>query len=170
MSADMDATTRRKHFADYLVTNRRYTQAIAEYERVLEEIPSMNHVMRSELFHNKGVAFCRLFSFEEAAKAFQAAYQENPDNQEAGIRYLAALRMSLSEGEYITFIANEPVWHEMSLEVERLMEEQKRDYESSGEYRELIGILSQHDAEYYEMISGKLLGMRRKYREMVAQP
>jgi len=169
-SADMDAATRRKYYADYLASNRRYAQAVTEYERVLEEIPSMNHVMRSELFHNKGVALCRLFSFGEAAEAFLAAYQENPDNEEAGMRYLAALRMGLSEGEYIAFIAGEPAWHEKSLEVERRMEESKREYEGSAEYRGLVEGLARHDTEYYEMISEKLAGMRRKYKEMVEQP
>ena len=112
IGADMDVSTRRKHFADYLVGNGRYAQAVMEYEKVLEEIPSMNYVMRSELLHNKGVALCRLFSFAEAAEAFLLAYQENPAFEEAALSYLAALRMTVSEEEYITFIVEHPMWHE----------------------------------------------------------
>lgn len=170
VSADMDASTRRKHFADYLVMNRRYAQAVMEYEKVLDEIPSMNHVMRSELLHNKGVALCRLFSFEEASEVFLLACQENPDNEEAGICYLTALRMSLSEEDYIAFIADHPMWHEQSLEVEKRMEKSRKEYEDSDVCRELTESLKHRDAEYYEMVSEKLTGMRKKYREMVAQP
>ena len=170
IGADMDVSTRRKNFADYLVENRRYAQAIAEYEKVLEEIPSVNHVMRSELLHNKGVAFCRLFCFEEAAEAFLAAYRENEESEEAAVSYLAALRMSLPETDYIAFIAGHPEWHEQSLSVEKRMEEIRTDYEYSDACKELQSFLERRDTEYYETVSKKLTEMRKKYREMVAQP
>lgn len=170
LGADMDATTRRKNFADYLVEHGRYAQAVLEYEKVLEEIPGINHVTRSQLFHNKGVAFCRLFSFEEAADAFLAAYEEDPENEEAAVSYLAALRMSLSETDYIAFIAGNPEWHEQSLEVETRMGAAQAAYEDSETYRELTALWERRDAVYYETVSGKLAQMQKKYREMVAQP
>lgn len=170
VNADMDASTRRKHFADYLVANKRYMQAVAEYEKLLEEMPTMNHVMRSQLLYNKGVAFSRLFFFEEAEEAYLAAYEENPDHVEAAFAYLTALRMRCSEGGYIAFIAEHPMWHDHSLEVESRMEKSRREYEESVACRELSEQLSRHDAEYYGMVSERLAGMRRKYREMVTQP
>lgn len=169
VSADMDAGTRRKHFADYLARGGHYAQALAEYEKVMEEIPSMNRVMRSELLYNKGVAFCRLFSFQEAAEAFLASFQENPEHGEAAAGYLGALRMSLSEEEYIAFIADNPMWHEQSLEVEGRMEACRIAYEGSDACRKLEACLGQHDAEYYGMISEKLIRMQRDYRKMVEQ-
>lgn len=170
LGADMDASTRRKNFADYLVENGRYVQAVMEYEKISEEIPSMNHVMRSELFHNKGVALCRLFSFEEAADAFLAACRENPENEEAAVAYLAALRMSLSEAEYITFIAGNADWHEQSMEVEKRMKAAQAEYENSETYRELTELLKGRDTVYYETVSQKLEKLQNKYREMVVQP
>ena len=167
IGADMDVSTRRKHFADYLVGNGRYAQAVMEYEKVLEEIPSMNYVMRSELLHNKGVALCRLFSFAEAAEAFLLAYQENPAFEEAALSYLAALRMTVSEEEYITFIAEHPMWHEQSLEVEKRLEKSRIDYENSEEYKKLTGVLERRDTEYYKAVSEKLTQMQRDYRKMV---
>ncbi len=169
IGADMDVSTRRKHFADYLVGNGRYAQAVMEYEKVLEEIPSMNYVMRSELLHNKGVALCRLFSFAEAAEAFLLAYQENPAFEEAALSYLAALRMTVSEEEYITFIAEHPMWHEQSLEVEKRLEKSRIDYEDSEEYKKLTGVLERRDTEYYKAVSEKLTQMQRDYRKMVEQ-
>lgn len=169
-SADMDVTARKKNFADYLVENGRYMQAVMEYEKVLEEIPETNHVMRSELYHNKGVAFCRLFFFEEAAGAFLAASRENPENEEAAVSYLMALRMSLPEPDYITFIAEHPVWHEQSMEVEKRMGTVLKEYEENDSCQELEEILRERNAEYYGTISGKLANMQKKYREMVMQP
>lgn len=130
----------------------------------------MNHVMCSQLLYNKGVALCRLFSFEEAAEAFFAAYQENPENEPAAVSYLEALRMSLPETDYIAFIAGNPEWHEQSLEVEKRMDAAQTEYENSGEYLELRELLKERDAVYYETVSGKLVRMQKKYREMVAQP
>lgn len=170
VSADMDVSARRKHFADYLVGNGRYAQAIMEYEKVLEEIPSMNYVMRSELLHNKGVAFCRLFSFAEAAEAFLSAYQENPAFEEAAFCYLTALRLSLPEEDYITFIADHPMWHEQSLEVEKRLEKSRIEYENSDARRELAGVLERRDTEYYRAVSEKLTQMQKDYRKMVEQP
>lgn len=170
VNADMDAATRRKNFADYLVEKGYYGQAVMEYERVLEEIPTMNHVMRSELFRNKGTAYCRLFCFEEAAEAFQRANQENPDNSEAIVCYLAALRMSLSPEDYLAFVADHPVWHEQSLEVEARMKRGEKEYEESDAYRELTELVERRDTGYYEKVSEKLEQMRKKYRKMVARP
>ena len=170
LGADMDASTRRKNFADYLVENGRYAQAVTEYEKVLEEMPAMNHVMRSEILHNKGVALCRLFSFEEAAEAFLAACQENPENREEAVAYLTALRMSLSKADYIAFIAGKPDWHEESMEVERRIGTVQAEYENSDGYRELTEILKKRDTAYYETVSQRLAKLQKKYREMVAQP
>lgn len=170
LGADMDVSVRRKNFADYLVENGRYMQAVTEYEKVLEEIPGMNPVMRSELFHNRGVAFCRLFLFEEAAKAFFEACQENPDNEEAAVSYLTAMRMGLPEADYIAFIAENPDWHEQSLEVEKRMGTVLTEYERSDHYLGLTEILGERDAAYYEAVTMRIAKMQKKYREMVVQP
>lgn len=170
LGADMDASVRGKNFADYLVEHKRYAQAVMEYGKVLEETPGADHVMRSLLFHNKGVALSRLFSFEEAAEAFLAAHEENPENGEAAVSYLTALRMSLPETDYIAFIAGNPEWHAQSLEVEKRMKAAQAEYENSAACRELSALLQRHDVVYYETISEKLAHMQKKYREMVAQP
>lgn len=170
LSADMDVSVRRKNFADYLAEHERYTQAVMEYDKALEEIPDMSPVVRSQLFHNKGVALSRLFFFEQAAEAFFAAYEENPENEESAVSYLAAVRMHLSEADYIAFIAGNPDWHEYSLEVERRMGAAQAEYESSEAYRELTELLERRDTVYYEAVSERLAQMQKKYREMVAQP
>lgn len=170
LGADMDAVTRKKNFADYLVENGRYAQAVEEYERVLAEMPSINHVMRSELFYNKGVALCRLFSFGTAADAYLASYQENPEHEEAAFAYLTALRMSLPQEDYIDFIARAPEWYEQSLEVERRMKRAEESYEGSDGHRELTELFAGRDTAYYEAVSERIGKLQKKYREMVAKP
>lgn len=170
LGADMDAVTRKKNFADYLVENGRFAQAVSEYERMLKEMPSINHVMRSEIFHNKGVAFCRLFSFEEAAQAYLAAYRENPENERAASAYLTALRMSLPEADYIGFIAANPQWHEQSLKVEKRMSAVQAAWEEPGAYGEEKVPGESRDTAYYEKVSEKIAKLQKKYREMVANP
>lgn len=170
LGADMDAVTRKKNFADYLVENGRFAQALSEYEKMLTEMPSINHVMRSELLYNKGVALCRLFSFEEAAQAYLASYRENPEHEEAALSYLAALRMNLPEADYISFIAGNPEWHEQSLEVERRMGSAEAAYENSDEMKELRKFSESRDTVYYDTVSERIVKLQKNYREMVAKP
>lgn len=169
-SADMDASARRKSFADYLVENGKYAQAVEEYEKIEEEIPAADNIMQSEILHNKGVALCRLFSFEEAAQAFLEACQKNGENQEAAVHYLGALRMSLSEEDYISFIADNKEWYEASLELEKRLENIQREYEAFPSYQELSAMLTQRNIGYYQAVSERLAGMKEEYREMVAKP
>ena len=170
LGADADMSVRRKNFADYQVEHGRFVQALAEYEKALREMPDSNHEARSQVLHNKGVALSRLFSFEEAAAHFLAAYQENPENKEAAQHYLAALRMSLSEADYIGFIADHPEWHGKSLEVEKEMRAAQASYEESGAFRKWKETFEGRDVFYYETVSGMLEEMQKNYREMVAQP
>lgn len=170
LGADMDSVTRKKNFADYLVENGRFAQAVSEYEKVLAEMPSTNHVMRSELLYNKGVALCRLFSFEEAAQAYLASCQENPEHEEAALSYLAALRMSLSEADYISFIAGNPEWHEQSLEVEKRMGSAQTAYENSEELGKLKRVFASRDTVYYDTVSENIVKLQKNYREMVTKP
>lgn len=169
-SADMDPNARKKAFADYLVENGRFFQAVTEYERILEEVPALDHIMRAELLHNKGVALCRLFSFTEAAEAFLEACQENPDSRESEIQYLAAKRMCLSEEEYIAFVADYRIWYEQSLEVERRMEAYRAEQEHSEAEKKFQDMRLRGDAGFYEEFSKTVTAMKGKYREMSARP
>ncbi len=98
------------------------------------------------------------------------ACQENPENGEAAVSFLAALRMSLSEGDYLAFIAEHQEWYESSLEVEKRMGMVQKEYENSDACRELTELLEKRDTVYYTTVSEKLAQMQKKYREMVAQP
>lgn len=166
-SADMDAVARRKSFADYLTTKGKYQQAVTEYGKILEEIPAADHVMRSKILHNRGVALCRLFFFEEAAQDFLEACREDSENTEAAIHYLGALRMSLSEEEYISFIADNAVWYEPSLKLEQRLKESRKAYEASF-MQETEEFPVKRSIGYYETVSKRLAALKEEYRKMAA--
>lgn len=172
-SADMDITAKMKNHADYMVKNGKYLQAITEYDAMLQTLPAMNHELFSEIYHNKGVALCRLFRFELAAVEFLRALEENPMNKKAELAYLSALRMGMPQEDYITFIAEHQMWYEASMEVERQYEESRIAFESSEEKaqtEDLLALKYSGEAQfYYGELSRNLASKKWKYREMIAQ-
>ena len=65
--------------ADRLMEEGRYVQAIRAYEAVLNEDNIRNQSMQfmGDIWHDMGVAYGRLFCFEEAARCFSMAYERN---------------------------------------------------------------------------------------------
>ena len=65
--------------ADRLMENNKFINSIYEYKRLLnmEEAKSENPLLIGNIWHNLGVAYARLFLFEEAARCFKNAYEHN---------------------------------------------------------------------------------------------
>lgn len=174
-SADMDICTKRKNYADHLVLNGRYAHAVTEYDLILDEMRTLSPIERSMLYHNRGVAMCRLFNFSEAAKSFLKAVEEDPSNRESEVQYLGALRMLYSDEEYISFIADHKMWYEPSLELERRMTEIKNEFVLSQEKKQLEELLDQRyktaDVRmFYDELSKRVATMKWNYREMITEP
>lgn len=163
---------RRKRQGDYLVKNGRYQLAVSEYERLLLELPEIESALRPLICHNMGTAYSRLFQFENAARYFRKAY-ELSGNEESGIQYLAAVRSRLSEGEYVSFIADNSQYYELSLKVEKLFKEAEGQFEATRENRMLTALKIYKEegntASYYEEIDKIIAGLKDEYRECVAQ-
>ena len=172
-SADMDITEKMKNHADYLVRNGLFIQAILEYDNMLTEYPSLNHIFKSELLHNKGVALCRMFNFQEASECFLRALEENPDNRSAEISYLAALRMKLSREDYISFVAEHNMWYNASLELEKEYSRIEQEYETSSRKEYICHLLEKKSGRgsenYYDEIAGFLAIKKQAYREMIVE-
>ena len=119
-----------------------------------------------------GVAYSHLFQFESAAKYLKKAY-ELSGREESGIQYLSAVRNQLSEGEYISFIADNGQYYELSLKVEKLYEAARGQFEATRENRMLSALKIYRDegntASYYEEIDKIISEMKDKYRENVSQ-
>lgn len=82
---------RLKRRADNFLMNKKYDCAIKNYANILNE---KEHAMRDDfygnVFHNTGVAYGKLFLFEQAAECFKMAYQLNNREESLKEYYMAA--------------------------------------------------------------------------------
>lgn len=101
MKAFRNATpvSREKQRADYYVKTKNYHKAIWEYCRILKE-KDMEDSFASDIYHNLGVAYGRMFDFEQSSNCFLKAYELNP-NQKSLKQYKLALRLSEQELEEV---------------------------------------------------------------------
>jgi len=174
-SADMDVNVKRKNYADHLVASGRYAHAVTEYDTLLEELNTIAPQERSKLYHNRGVALCRLFNFQEAAKSFLKAVEEDPSSRESELQYLASLRMLYSEEEYLSFIAEHKMWYASSLELENRINEYEQEFALSKEKKQIDDLLKQKEEGddvkgYYQHLAKRLATMKWNYREMIIEP
>lgn len=166
-SANLSAYEKLKTRVDYMVTNGRYSMAVVEYEALLEEIPEQNPEMYARVLHNKAVALCGLFLFEEAAENFKKAYDLYPLS-ETLISFLTAKRLCMEDGDYITFAAGFPEYYEETLELEKRVEELKKSWEESDEKAYLDMRISWKDnanvVKYYDETDKKVEQLKSEYR------
>lgn len=168
---------KQKAKADYMLQNKRYTIAIEQYEELFEQIPEEEIELRGNVKHNLGVANAKLFIFEHAAEEFMEAYRIN-GNPESLTQYLIARRMYSKDKDYIDFIGQNPNYHEMSLKVERLVEQAKGQFDTTEENRMLFTLqvckeegstTAGNTAPYYSEIEKITNSLKDAYRESVAR-
>ena len=158
--------------ADFLMRSEKFSMAFKEYEFLLENTPDIDLAIRARIEHNEGVMYARLFLFDRAAELLMKAYEDGKD-EESYIQYLAALRMKMSDEEYVKFVAEDKKAYETSLELEKRMNECADLYAASDE-NHVIGTLGVYKAEgkmheYYEKIGELTESIKAKYRETVKE-
>ena len=169
-NAGMDVYQKKLARANFLLKNGRYAMAFKEYEFLLANTPSIDRQLRAKIEHNEGVMYARLFLFDKAAKMFLKAYEDDGD-KESYYQYLSAVRMDLSNKEYVSFIADNDEAYEASMEIEKRMKEAEDLYASSDENHKL-GTLSVYKAEgkmheYYDQVGEITDKMKQTYRDLV---
>ena len=169
-NAGMDIYKKKLARADFLMKNGRYCLAFREYEFLLSNTPSIDRQLRGRIEHNEGVMYARLFLFKKAADMFLKAY-EDWGKRESYLQYLSAMRMDLSNKEYISFIADNDEAYEASMDIEKRMNEAEQLYAAS-EDNHVIGTLSVIKAEgnmheYYERIGEMTENLKTEYRDLV---
>lgn len=158
--------------ADYLFGEKRYLAALQQYRSLALSLPETEKLLLGRIYHNMGAAYAGMFLYDQAADCFMKSY-ETDGKREGLVMYLAAMRMGQKEKNYIDFIARHPEYHELSLEVERLIRRAEGSFEGSDENRMLVtyqvmkeegaGALGA-SAPYYEEIGNLTAGLRDKYR------
>lgn len=162
---------RAKARGDYFLENGKYLLAIREYETLLEGLTGAKPELVGKVSHNAGTAYAKLFLFGQAASYYGRAWKLLRDKRCAG-QYLAALRMSASEQEYVDFLAGHPELYEISLVLEENMKSCRAEWEKSEE-RELSARLARQEqngdaARLLETVGEGCLALQQQYREYVA--
>lgn len=160
--AGLSSIEKRKSQVDYLVRKKKYTEALYGYDQLIKKwreqkaedetaLPAASCL--AAILHNKGTAYAGLMYYDMAAKFFQLAYEKDR-RDDYYIDYLAAKRMTLSENEYVAFVAEKPEQYHLTLELERKMERLSEEWEQQPEYLRLYNRREQRAdgdmKKYYE--------------------
>ena len=135
---------KRKSQIDLLTQKKKYKAAIRGYCLLLEQWKEWEMEGRqmppvkvmADIWHNKGVALAGLMIYDQAAVCFKQAYDLEPDNGYLKA-YLAAKRMELTDSEYIAFVTGMNGIYEISLALEKEVEQLKREFRDQLEYQTL---------------------------------
>lgn len=106
--------------------------AIAEYEDLLKDLPAPERELRATVESRLGLIYADLFRFRQAAEHFKTSY-EISGSSKTYLNYLSAVRMSLSDEEYVSFISEHPESYNASLELEKKVRQANALYETSEE-------------------------------------
>lgn len=143
--AGLSGVEKKKTQMDFLVRRGQYRQALKGYEGLLGkwqeqtrdgEAPAVECLAR--IWHNKGVAQAGLMLYHEAAESFHRAY-ELTGEQDFCRAFLAAERMAMTEREYVAFAAQNQESRDLTLELEKDMEQLAEEWERQPERRRLCG-------------------------------
>ena len=163
---------RQKAKADYLLGEKRYLAAQQQYQNLAHTVPDSEKLLLAKLYHNMGAACAGMFLYGQAAEWFKKAY-DTDGKREGLVMYLAALRMGQQENAYIDYIAAHPEFHELSLEVERMVKQAQGSFEGTDENRMLVTyqVMKEEGAgalgsstPYYEELGKLTAGLKEKYR------
>jgi tetratricopeptide (TPR) repeat protein len=135
--------------ADYLLEKGKYQYARQAYENVLNVIPDGERLLSARIYHNRSVALARMFMFEQAAAGFLTAFEMN-GLPETGRSYLACIRLSQSDTEYIRFISERPAFRDFSLEIEDIYIQALKGYngKDTPAYRDLERVVAAIKRDY----------------------
>ena len=169
----MEPLEKRMAQAAQLAENARIYEALEEYEEILRLLPAPEKRMRIRVLRNEGRLYARLFRFRAAASCYEKAY-ELSQRSDIYLEYLTAMRLGLSDSEYLSFVSEHPESANASLELEKRMEELRTEF--NGTERKLaIDSLRRYqssgqDTGYEVALHQTLQKLKEEYRATCAAP
>ncbi len=175
----LSSIERRKSQVDLLLERKKYDAAIKGYDNLLakwqeDEKNGKNlpgSVIRAGILHNKGVALVGMMRYEKAADCFVRAYEAEPT--EPYLRaLLAAKRIELNDQDYLEFTAAYPEGYQISLDLEKQLEECRELWPNQAECQRLqtcFDYRRNHDNRYYEECEQMTRMMRNQYRFHISE-
>ena len=161
---------KRKARGDFFLTKERYEYAIREYEALLSGLNDEESERVAGIYHNMGVAKARLFLFEQAGEDFLRAFDcdEDPIHYYA---YIATLRFTLTDREYVKMIGDDSKMREVTLKLEADIEEAKKRFLEGGEYLDFINKKEESKEagrmEFYNFLNSKIDEKKEEYNKYV---
>ena len=164
---------RNKIRADRLMEKEKYLACIYEYKQLLDrkEAADADELLLASIHHNLGVAYARMFLFEEAAECFAKAYGLSKDTDSLNARlhtYLlmndqgsfeaAAREAGLSEEAIVSFYADAanadllPETRRLRMQLERIRFQ--GDYKEIMDSRKDVGDMILRWKEEYRRLAG----------------
>lgn len=169
----MEPLEKRMAQAAQLAENARIYESLEEYEEILRLLPAPEKRMRIRVLRNEGRLYARLFRFRAAASCYEKAY-ELSQRSDIYLEYLTAMRLGLSDSEYLSFVSEHPESANASLELEKRMEELRTEF--NGTERKLaIDSLRRYqssgqDTGYEVALHQTLQKLKEEYRATCAAP
>ena len=161
---------KRKARGDFFLTKERYEYAIREYEALLSGLNDEESERVAGIYHNMGVAKARLFLVEQAGEDFLRAFDcdEDPIHYYA---YIATLRFTLTDREYVKMIGDDSKMREVTLKLEADIEEAKKRFLEGGEYLDFINKKEESKEagrmEFYNFLNSKIDEKKEEYNKYV---
>lgn len=170
-NASLGFAEKRKKRADNLLEAKKYTRAIDEYQYMLNRMKkSDDPQMYSQILHNIGVAYARLFMYDKASYYFKEASVIN-DDREITIHYLQSLRMTMKRETYERFVLrmgyNDSIINEAE---QRLVQAKSEEFDSpySREIEEIKELRADgHISKYYSRIEKTFNDWKQEYRDQM---
>lgn len=161
---------RKKERADFLAKRGKLGIAITEYEKLIGELGDRDPSLLAKIYHNKGVVQTGLYAYAYAAADFLSAYEITGSKEEYET-YLAAMRLSMEEQEYIRFIAENSNFYESSLVLEKRINQIMEKWQESEERKHMDVLLDYKEngnkSLYYREVKRAVDRLKTEYRECV---
>lgn len=159
----------KKKRGDYFLHKGRYTHALCEYEAALSEIAKEDVETLGSIYHNMGMARAGLFLLDQAKEDFYKAY-ETDGKAEHYYYYAAAMRFCMSEGEYIRTISEDVQMREVTLMLEKQIQEADEKWKNGPE-AEFEDSQDRYRAggeeAYGEWLGKTISGFKEEYRRCI---
>lgn len=157
---------RRKMRADAYCRKQKYKLALGEYEELLKLADKEQAGFMAKLYHNIGVCHAGMFLYEQAAEAFQKAFEWYP-NTESYVQFLTALKFGKSQAEYLSYLSGNPESYEDSLEVEDRIKRAQELWEDIAPKDRIEKMTEQDGITSYAAVKQLLKQMKEEYLSMV---
>ena len=161
---------RKKRHGDYCFKNGHFTQALREYQKILnsKEIQELTPCEYGDILHNIAVIETRVGAFNIAANRFLEAYERN-ERPESLKQYIYALKLGKQEEKFERELKhllenNKVLYDEMEKELYHVLETEEFS-ESYQEVRMLRELKEENRMDEYHQLADHILeGLKQSYR------